>query len=142
MPTFYHGKNAHFALDNASGTLTDISNTVNEVSLPMSVETGETTVFGNSDKTYISGLGDQTISVSGIFDATVNTHITGVIAALKAGTVATSSFQYGPSGSVSTRPKFTGEGIITSYEIGSPVGDIVTYSLELQVSGSVTVGTF
>lgn len=142
MPTFYHGKNASFLLDNAGGTLTDISNTVTEVSLPQSVETGETTAFQQNDKTYVAGLGDATISVSGIFDATVNTHITGVIAALKAGTVATSSFQYGPAGSVGGRPKFTGECIITSYEIGSPVGDVISYSLEAQVSGSVTVGTF
>lgn len=142
MPTFYHGKSAHFMLDNASGTLTDISNTVNEVTLPQSVETGETTAFGSTDKTYVTGLGDATVSVSGIFDATVNTHITALIAAMKAGTVSTASFQYGPSGSVASRPKFTGEAIVTSYEIGSPVGDVVTYSMELQVSGGVTAGTF
>jgi hypothetical protein len=142
MATFYHGKSAEFQLDNAAGSLTNISNTVTEVTLPQSVETGETTAFQQNDKTYVAGLGDSTISVSGIFDATVNTHITAVIAALKAGTVASSTFQYGPAGSASGRPKFTGECIVTSYEVGSPVGDVITYSMEAQVSGSVTVGTY
>lgn len=142
MPTFKHGKNASFALDNASGTLTDISDTLNEITLPRSIETAETTAFGDADKTYIVGLGDSTISVSGMFDATVDTHLNGVISALKAGTVASSSFQYGPSGSVSGAPKLTGEALVTSYEIGSPVGDVVSYSLEMQVTGAVTSGTF
>lgn len=142
MPTFQHGKNASFALDNSGGTLTDISDTVNEVTLPRSIETAETTAFGDDDKTYIVGLGDATISVSGMFDATVDSHINGVISALKSGSVTTSSFEYGPAGSVSGSPQLTGEALITSYEIGTPVGDVVTYSLELQVTGSVASGTF
>jgi predicted secreted protein len=142
MPTFIHGKDAAFKLDNAAGSLTDISNTLNEVTLPRSIETAETTAFGNDDKTYIVGLGDATISVSGMFDATVNTHLNAAVAALKAGTLATASFEYGPAGSGSGSPKLSGESLITSYEIGSPVGDVVTYSLELQVTGAITAGTF
>lgn len=142
MPTFIHGKDAAFKLDNAAGSLTDISNTLNEVTLPRSIETAETTAFGNDDKTYIVGLGDATISVSGMFDATVNTHLNAAVAALKAGTLATASFEYGPAGSASSAPKLSGEALITSYEIGSPVGDVVTYSLELQVTGAITAGTF
>jgi len=142
MPTFIHGKDAHFSLDNAAGSLTDISNTVNEVTLPRSIETAETTAFGDDDKTYIVGLGDATISVSGMFDATVNTHLNGVVAALKAGSVTSSTFEYGPAGSAASSPKLSGEALVTSYEIGSPVGDVVTYSLELQVTGAVTAGTF
>lgn len=142
MPTFKHGKDAFFALDNSSGTLTDISNTVNEVTLPREIETAETTAFGDDDKTYIVGLGDATISVSGMFDATVNTHINGLITGLKAGTPTTATYRYGPSGCVSGAPFLQGEALVTSYEIGSPVGDVVTYSLELQCTASVTGSTF
>lgn len=142
MPTFKHGKNAQFRLDGTGGTLVNISDTLNEITMPREIETAETTAFGNADKTYITGLADATISLSGMFDATVDTTINGDITNLKSGSVATLSFEYGPSGSAGGSPKFTGEAIITSYEIGSPVGDVVTYSLELQVTGGVTAGTF
>ena len=142
MPTFKHGKNAYLSLDGTAGTLVDISNTLNEISMPREIETAETTAFGNGDKTYITGLGDATISLSGMFDATTDTLIAGDIANLKSGSVSSLTFEYGPAGSVSAQPKFTGEALITSYEVSSPVGDVVTYSLELQVTGGVTGTTF
>lgn len=142
MPTFKHGKNAYLSIDGTAGTLVDISNTLNEISMPREIETAETTAFGQNDKTYITGLGDATISLSGMFDATTDTLIAGDIANLKSGSVSSLTFEYGPAGSVSAQPKFTGEALITSYEVSSPVGDVVTYSLELQVTGGVTGTTF
>jgi len=142
MPTFKHGKNAYFSLDGTAGTLVAISDTLNEVTMPREIETAETTAFGSSDKTYITGLGDATISLSGMFDATVDTQVAGDIANLKSGSVASLTFEYGPSGNAVSSPKFTGEALITSYEVGSPVGDVITYSLELQVTGGVTGTTF
>ena len=142
MPTFKHGKNAHFSLDGTAGTLVVISDTLNEVTMPREIETAETTAFGQNDKTYITGLGDATISLSGMFDATVDTQVAGDIANLKSGSVASLTFEYGPSGNAVSSPKFTGEALITSYEVGSPVGDVITYSLELQVTGGVTGTTF
>lgn len=142
MPTFKHGKNTYFALDGVSGSVVNISDTLNEASMPRAIETADTTAFGQNDKTYITGLGDATISLSGMFDATVDAMIHGDIANLKSGSVASLSFEYGPSGSAGGSPKFTGEALITSYEISSPVADVVTYSLELQVTGAVTGTTF
>lgn len=142
MPTFKHGKNAHFALDGTAGSLVVISDTLNEVSLPREIETAETTAFGDGDKTYITGLGDATISLSGMFDSTVDTQIAGNIANLKSGSVSSLSFEYGPSGSAASSPKLTGEALVTSYEVSSPVGDVITYSLELQVTGGITADTF
>ena len=142
MPTFNHSKNAYFSLDGTAGTLVAIGDTLNEVTMPREIETAETTAFGSSDKTYITGLGDATISLSGMFDATVDTQIAGDIANLKSGSVASLTFEYGPSGNAVSSPKFTGEALITSYEVGSPVGDVITYSLELQVTGGVTGTTF
>ena len=142
MPTFKHGKNAYFALDGVAASLVNISDTLNEISMPRAIETAETTAFGQNDKTYITGLGDATVSLSGMFDATVNTQIAGNIANLKSGSVSSLTFEYGPSGSAASSPKFSGEAIITSYDISSPVGDVVTYSLELQVTGAVSGTTF
>ena len=142
MPTFSHGKNASFKLDNAAGTLTNISDTVNDVTVSRAIETGETTSFGNSSKTYIVGLADATISVSGSFDTTVDTHLTALIDAQIAGTNLSASFEAGPQGTASSSVKYTGECLVTSYEVNPTVGDVVTYSLELQVTGAVTRSTF
>ena len=142
MPTFKHGKNAFFALDGTAASLVNISDTLNEISMPREIENAETTAYGNSDKTYITGLGDATVSLSGMFDATLNTMIAGNIANLKSGSVSSLTFEYGPAGSASPQPKFTGEALVTSYEVSSPVGDVVTFSLELQVTGAVTGSTF
>jgi predicted secreted protein len=137
MPTFKHGKNAQFEL---AGT--NLSNTLNEISLPREIETAETTAFGNQDKTYITGLSDATVSLSGMFDATTDAAISTIIANLKSGSIASASFTYGPSGSAGSSPKFTGQALVTSYEISSPVGDVVTYSLELQCTGAVSGSTY
>lgn len=142
MPTFSHGKNAVFKLDNAGGSLTDISNTVNDVTVSRAIETGETTSFGNSSKTYIVGLADATISVTGSFDTTVDNHLTSLIDAQIAGTNTSASFEAGPQGTASTNVKYTGECLVTSYEVNPSVGDVVTYSLELQVTGAVSRTTY
>jgi hypothetical protein len=137
MPTFRHGKSTVFKVDNAAGSLTDISNTLTDVSFPQTIETAETTSFGSSAKTYIVGLSDSSLSVSGNFDATVDAHLAAV-----AGQAATLSFEYGPEGSTSPNVKYTGEAILTSYEKSGAVGDVVTYSAEFQVTGAVTRGTY
>lgn len=134
---FVHGKSAVFKLDNAAGSLVDYSAFLEDVSMPRSIETAETSTFGSSAKSYITGLTDATISVSGKFDAAADATLVAVI-----GQSDTLSFEYGPEGSVAGKIKYTGECIMTSYDIGATVGDAVTASVELQVSGAVTRTTF
>lgn len=135
---FVHGKGAYFALDNSGGSLTDISAYLNDVSFPQSVETAETTAFGASSKTYIVGLKDSTVSLSGMFDSTLDDHIQGVL-----GQSATLTFEFGTAGNTasSTNPIYSGECIVTSYDVSPPVGDVVPVSIELQVTGDVSRAT-
>ena len=92
MPTFAHGKSTDFALDDTGGSSRNLSNTLTDVSFPQTIDTAETTAFGSSNKSYIVGLKDTTISVSGIWDATVDGYISGTEPASR-------SFIYGPAGS-------------------------------------------
>jgi hypothetical protein len=137
MPTFRHGKNASFKVDNAAGSLTDISTTLNSVTFPREIETLETTSFGSSNRSYVVGFTDATISIEGSFDATVDAHLAGIL-----GQEASVSFEYGPEGTTSTYTKYTGECYMTSYETSAGVGDIVAFSAEFQVTGAITRGTF
>ena len=135
MPTFAHGKSTDFAVDDTGGTSRNISDTLTDVSFPQTIDTAETTAFGSSNKSYIVGLKDTTISVSGIWDATVDGYISGTEPASR-------SFIYGPAGSTSGNVKYTGEAIMTNYAVSNPVGDVVTFSMDLQVTGAVTRGTY
>ena len=133
---FVHGKSSVCKLDNASGSLTDISAFVNNVDFPETADVAETSLLGASNKTYIVGLKDATISLGGLFDATVDAILGAVV-----GQTATLSYEYSPEGTGSGKVKYTGEAILTNYALSSPVGDVVAYSADLQCSGAVTRGT-
>jgi len=133
---FVHGKDSVFKIDNSGGSLTDISAYVNSVDMPQTVDVAETTVLGKDNKTYIVGLKDATISLAGLWDSTVDAIFGAVL-----GQSATLSFEYSPEGTTSGNVKYTGEAILTSYSKNSPVGDVVSYSADLQVSDAVTRGT-
>ena len=138
MP-FVHGKSAVFKLDDSGGTLRDLSAYLDDLGFPRDIETAETTTFGvaGSAKTYIVGLSDATISISGKFDATADGYLAGVL-----GQSATLSFEYGPAGSTGGLVKYSGECIMTSYEVSASVGDVVTASADFQVTGQITRGTW
>lgn len=136
---FVHGKSAVFKLDDSGGTLRDLSAYLDDLGFPRDIETAETTTFGvaGSAKTYIVGLSDATISISGKFDATADGYLAGVL-----GQSATLSFEYGPAGSTGGNVKYTGECIMTSYEVSASVGDVVTASADFQVTGQITRTTW
>ena len=133
---FVDGSDSVFKIDNASGSLTDISAFVNNVDFPETADVAETTTLGASNKTYIAGLKDATISLGGVRDATADAIFGAVV-----GQAATLSYEYSPEGTGSGKIKYTGECILTNYAISSPVGDVVAFSGDLQVTGAVTRGT-
>jgi hypothetical protein len=141
MP-FVHGKVSVFKLDNGSGSLQDLSAYCDSVDFPQTIETAEVTTFGDNSKEYIVGLADATLSVSGSWDATLDAHMEGVLAAQRGGTLASATFEYGPAGGAGGAVRYTGECILTGYTGASSVGDKVTFSAEFQVTGAVTRNTF
>ena len=128
MPTFVHGKSTDFELDDTSGTSRSLANTLTSVDFPETIDTAETTAFGATSRS-------ATISISGLWDATIDGYIIGTEPASR-------SFIFGPAGSTGGNVKYTGEAILTNYSISNPVGDVVTYSIDLQVTGNVTRGTY
>lgn len=133
---FVHGKDSVFKLDNSGGTLTDISTYVNSVDFPETADVAETTTLGDGSKSYIVGLKDATLSISGLWDSTLD----GILGAV-VGQSATLSFEYSPEGTSGGAVQYTGECILTSYSQSSPVGDVVGFSADMQVSGDVTRAT-
>ena len=136
---FVHGKSAVFKVDDVGGTLRDLSAYLNDIGFPRDIEAAETTTFGvaGSAKTYIVGLTDATISISGLFDATADGYLAGVI-----GHATALDFEYGPAGSDASNIQYTGTCFLTSYEVSASVGDTVQASADFQVTGQITRGTY
>jgi len=134
---FVHGKSAVFKLDDSGGTLRDISAYLEQIGFPQPVEVAETTTFGKSAKTYITGLKDSSVSLSGKWDSTLDGYVAPTL-----GQAATLSFEYGPAGSTGGLIKYSGECIVTSFEVSAGVGDVVSVSIDLQVTDAVTRGTW
>lgn len=138
---FKPGYLGDFRLDNAAGTLTDISSYIDNVSNTQSSETLDVSALGTAFKSYIVGVHDGSFNVSGPYDATVWTHMTALRAAFTAGTVS-ASFQWGPGGSVAGQAKMTGECILTDLTHSGAVGGRAEWSATLQITGAVTNSTF
>ena len=134
MPTFTHGKNAAFKIDDSGGTLRDITDVLTDVAVSRTADVAEVSAFSNSSKAYVAGLKDATITISGSFDATVDGYLSGILGA-------EGSFEFYPIGTTGGNPKASGECIMTSYDRTPDVGGAVTFTASFQVSGDVTEGT-
>lgn len=132
---FVHGKNTNFQINSK-----DLSAYLDNVDMPLTGDTAETSTFGSSAKTYVAGLTDSTFSIGGKWDPTATTGPDAVLQPL-VGAAAT-TFIYGPAGSTAGFVKYTGSAICTSYKVTGPIGGVVSFTADFQNSGAVTRTTF
>jgi hypothetical protein len=135
--TAKHGKNNSVKVDNAAGTLTDISNQCTSVDFAEDAELAETTAFQDAAKTFVVGFKDSKISLQGNWSAALDTHLGTIL-----GQEASVSFELGPEGTGSGKIKYTGEAFLTSFKKTGAVKGVNGFTAELQVSGAVTRSTF
>lgn len=134
---FNHGKTANFYIDGSSGGLIDISAYMDSIDFPQTADTAEVTAFGASNKSYVAGLKDATISIEGPHDSTID----GIIANILGTTTHGGSFQYYPNSTASGSMLKTGECICTAYNPPRNLGSAGRYTASFQVTGSVTSTT-
>lgn len=65
------GKDMGLKLDNESGTLTDLGPHVNSQDLARVVAMLEDTGMGESESTFLPGMGSNTVALNGMVDSTV-----------------------------------------------------------------------
>ena len=136
MPTFIHGKDTYFSIDG-----TNISTFLDSVEPSFSTDEADTTTFGNESKTFILGLSEASFSLSGNFDGTDTTGIDDILWAIYEAKAAV-NFEYGPGGNATGAVKYSGSCYITGYDPSTPVGDKVTFSATVRVTGDVVRGSF
>lgn len=139
---FKPGVNSFVLLDNAAGSPTNLTAYADNFSWPQSVDTYDVSVFGTVPKGFINGLTDgDTVSMSGPLDVTLHSHL-GSLKAVQAAGSSTCTLTWGPAGSVSGLPKISAECYVSNYSVSAGVGGRVEYSASLQVTGTVTNGTW
>lgn len=144
MPTFRHGKGT-VVLSNEY----DLSGYLNSVTASNSVEVPETTTFGASDRSFITGHTDGSVSFEGLFDGTTDGVTVGATAdgvdkilstALGSDTARVMSVA-GDGAAVGRRAVLV-NAKSTTYEVSSPLTDVVAISGEAVADSGLDYGVW
>lgn len=130
------GRLASFKIDNSSDVLTDISSKCDSINHPNQIGNATTTTFGDTAEEYIVTVSDATFSISGPWDSTIDTHITGIL------TRNENDWEYGPEGTSSGKRKYTGKCVVSSFDVQGSYQGATQFSLQLQCSGKIARSTF
>jgi hypothetical protein len=101
----------------------------------------DTTTFGSTAHSFIGGLTNGKITIQGLWDKTATVGSKTVFQP-KIGTSTPTAFVYGPEGNTTGNVKYTGTAVVESYTESTPVADLVTVNVVLQISGAVTAGVY
>lgn len=123
---FLHGKSTKVFINGY-----DLSAYFKGSTISGKADTAETTCYGGTAKAYIAGLKDATIKLEGLFEATANGIVDTLHAALGQDNGIFSIF---PDGDAIGKIGFCSKGTEPSYEVDSPVADVVSVSAEVQSS--------
>ena len=130
---FSHGKDAVLKIADSGDTLRDLSSYIVSEGLARVAPAEQMTTHGKGSQIYIAGIKDGTISLEGKFDPTVDGYLAGILA------VDGQAYEYYPVGEPvgATKPKYSGVGTLTSYEIKTPQGG-ATFTANFQLSDTCT----
>ena len=135
MPTFNHGKNAVVLLDN-----TNLSTTLTDASVSLTADVAETSTFSggaSSGKTFVAGLKDGTVTLSGYFESSSPDADAEFLSQLGS---SGSAFTIAPIGHTRGNPTEFGNVIGTSYDRSADIGSVVAVAVAFQFDGDAYNG--
>jgi len=139
-----HSKLSVVKLDTSGGILTTISTYCNSFEVNQELDEVDVTAFGaTSDRDYISGFSSGTVSMGGPWTRALDQHMSPIYTAMKAGTLASVTFEYGPEGTDSGDVKYTGE--LTKMSWSGPkaaIDNAQEWTAEFRITGAVTITTY
>jgi hypothetical protein len=119
---------------------TNLSSTINSVTLDISADEIETTAFGSTYRTRIGGLKDASVSLDFMQDFAAGS-VDALLFPLMGSTVA---IKIAPtSGSVTaTNPEYRFDALVTQYQpFAGSIGDLATLSVSWPTTGDIVRGT-
>lgn len=130
---FVHGKGSVTSLGGS-----DLSVYSNSIEWNRTADIHDVTTFGKNNHVKQGGLGDGTATISGIYD---NSNTVGPRAVINPKLGLESILVWRPEGTGSGKPQETVDVIVAGYTESSPVADMVTWSVSLELSDDVTTAT-
>jgi hypothetical protein len=138
-----HSKLSVVKLDTSGGVLTDISTYCNKMEMPRELDLLDVTTFGATDRLYLTGFADATVSMGGPWTRALDNHMAPIFAAFKLGTLVSVTVEYGPEGADTGDVKQTAELVMTKYSGAmADVENAQEWEAEFQVTGGVTVTAY
>ena len=123
--------------DDAGSSVNPVLGT-REWSMSITKDTQETTVQGDTFKSFVGGLieceGSAVLQYDNAASVETATFMDGV---LTTGDTATASFELFPDSASGTK-KISFSGLITNFEQGSALGDVSTINITFKPSGTIT----
>ena len=131
MPTFRHGRGTKVLVGGY-----DLTSMFREAQIQRSMDTAETTAFGSTVKSYVPGMIDANVSLSGMFSAgasDVDPVLNNIFGSSTTSPVTVMYDNPGTgSGMVAGQRSNLGEGYESSYGVSGSVGDMVAISAEVK----------
>lgn len=124
-------KDMRVKIDNAAGSITDITSYLSSASLRAVQDTIEDTSLANDERSYLFGLAGATIPLSGMVNTTTDS-VFGPLIGNR--TTATKTIQY----TAYANRVYRGEALITSVEYSGSVNSLETFSSEAVFDGVLT----
>lgn len=130
--TFVHGKNTVVKV-NAK----DLSAFTDSSELNLSVDSHDTTTYGNTSHRKDGGLLNGTFKMSGTYDKTAVTGPRAVLKPIQKAAVVVPIIRQ-PEGAGTTKPQDAFNALLVGYVESSPVADMVKWSAEFEIDGDIT----
>lgn len=130
---FTPGTNAKLKLHDGT-SLVDVSAYIRTTGISRSRDMYDTTTLGLNDRAFVGGLRNNTTTLEGPFDPTID-------ALLSAGLDAQGrAFEYYPAGEPvgAAKPKYSGSYLVSSYDPSTPVDGMAGFTANIQFTGTIT----
>ena len=131
------GEQGAVQFETGSGSLATVVGT-RSWSLTITKETYETTDHGDTFRNYIGGLISGTGTIEIVYDPDATNQPEIIEDVIKANDAVDASFELFTTGTTSGTDSVSFNGIITSMEITSTVGELVVVSCDFVTSGAIT----
>jgi hypothetical protein len=128
---FVHGKDVYYTL-NAK----DLSAYSNTSQYEKAADSHDVTTYGQGAHVFKGGLLNGTGTVGGIYDSSTSSGPRAIIEPLVGSNV---TYVDRPEGTGTGRPQRTADCLVLKYTETRPVADMITWSADLQFSGTVAV---
>lgn len=130
------GKDVTVKLDNAAGSITEITSHLNSASINALQSLLEDSALGDDERTYVTGLAGATAAIGGFYNTTVEA-ILGPLVGNR--TSVSKTFEYRPYAG----RFYNGEVFLSNVQISGAPDTLETFSADMTFSGAVnrtTVG--